>query len=159
VILTVTSARWEPGLLFAGILLLLAVCTLSFNLAAHEWGDRARPPIVRWAIGGPLGFYLLISAAAGLACPEYAVAGLLAGLIPPTAVCPAGRAGTVEDRKDRGRLHDESAHRGDEPYAGTDMDDRTPAWGHARAFGCTASAAWWQPLTSAAVTLRPGAPT
>jgi hypothetical protein len=159
VILTVSSGRWEPGLLIAGILLLLAVCSLSFNLAAHEWGDRARPPIVRWAIGGPLGFYLLISAAAGLACPEYAVAGLLAGLIPPTAVCPAGRAGTVEDRKDRGRLHDESAHRGDEPYAGTDMDDRTPAWEHARAFGCTASAAWWQPLTSAAVTLRPGAPT
>jgi hypothetical protein len=86
-ILTGSSGRWEPGFLVAGILPLLAVCALSRYLAAREWSDRARPPIVRWAMLGLLGFYLLVIAAAGLAGPEYAVAGLLAGLILLTALC------------------------------------------------------------------------
>jgi hypothetical protein len=136
-ILTGSSGRWEPGFLVAGILPLLAVCALSRYLAARDWSDRARPPIVRWAMLGLLGFYLLVFAAAGLAGPEYAVAGLLAGLILLTALClliTLARSKTQRREPPPRRV---SAPRR-RSVCGDPHGRQGPASGHARASGCTA---------------------
>jgi len=120
------SGRSDPAFLVSGVVLALAACGVSLFLALRGRGDRPRPPIVNWAIGGLLGFYVLVAAAAAAAGPEYAVAGLLAGVIPLTGLCLLIALTRSKTRASEGRLHDESAVRDDDPYPGIGMDDTTP---------------------------------
>lgn len=73
-----------------------------------------------------MGFYLLVAAAAATAGPEYAVAGLLAGVVPLAGLCLLIALTRSKTRESEGRLQDESAYRDDDLYPGLGMDDATP---------------------------------
>jgi hypothetical protein len=120
------TGRWDPPLLISGVALVLVACGFATYLALGRWDDRPRSPIVYWAIGGMLLFYLLVAAAAAAAGPEYAVAGLLAGLIPLTGLSLLIALARSKTRESEGRLIDEAALRDDDPYPGIGMDDATP---------------------------------
>jgi hypothetical protein len=117
------TGRWDPGLLIPGVAMVLVACAVSLYLALGPWGDRPRPPIVYWGVGGLLGIYVLIAAAAATAGPEYAVAGLLAGVIPLTALCLLIALARSKTRETESGLIDESAMRDDDPFPGIGMGD------------------------------------
>jgi hypothetical protein len=125
-ILRGTSGGWRPGTAIAGGVLLLATFGLSLYLALAR-GHGPRHPGFQWAITGMAVWYLAMAGAASLAGPEYAVAGLLAGVIPLTAlallVATARRKTVVED----GHLRDATADANDDPLPGIGLDDETPA--------------------------------
>jgi hypothetical protein len=125
-ILVGVSGRREPGILVTGAVLALAAAGLSIYLALGRWDDRPRPPMVYWALGGLVGFYLVIAAAAAAAGPEYALAGVLAGVIPLTGLCLLIALTRSKTRESGGVLQDESAVRDQDPYPGIGMDEATP---------------------------------
>jgi hypothetical protein len=75
----------EPWLI-AGTVLLVAVFGMSAFLALRP-GQGPMKPILAWTIGGLALFYLAVAGGAALAGPDYALAALIAGLVPMTAAC------------------------------------------------------------------------
>jgi hypothetical protein len=123
-ILMGSDGRW--GMLLAGAALALIAFGLSLRLALGGSTDRPRPRWLALAVGGVAGFYVLVAAAAATAGPEYAVAGLMAGVIPMTAVSlmvAALRSKTVES--DEG-LEDTAAADHEDPFPGMGIDDAAP---------------------------------
>jgi hypothetical protein len=109
-----------------GIGLVSTAFVVGVYLAVHRW-PHGRPALVSWSLAGVGLFYVACAAAAGLAGGiGYAVAALLAGLIPMTAVALV--LATVRDKTQtspQGK-EDLSAAEGDDSTAGIGMDDETP---------------------------------
>jgi hypothetical protein len=120
------SGHGDPVLLVVGAGLALMLFGLSLYLATRRWGGQPRHPGFYWAMAGLAGYYLVAAIVAATAGLEYAVAALLAGVIPMTALAllvAAIRAKTVESD---GRLRDASGDAREDPYPGIGMDDETP---------------------------------
>jgi hypothetical protein len=75
----------EPWLI-AGTVLLVAVFLMAAFLALRP-GQGPMKPILAWTIGGLALFYVAVAGGAALAGAEYAIAALIAGLVPMTAAC------------------------------------------------------------------------
>jgi hypothetical protein len=124
-ILMGSDGRW--GMLVAGGVLALVAFGVSLRLALGDASDRPRPPWLGWAVAGVAGFYVLIAAAAASAGPEYAAVGLMAGVIPMTAVSlmvAALRSKTVAS--DEGRPQDAAAADHRDPFPGMGVDEGSP---------------------------------
>jgi hypothetical protein len=115
--------RWD--LLVAGLGAIAIALGLALYLAGRREPGRPRPALFAPVLGGLAAFYVVAAVAAAPLGADYAVAALLAGMIPTTAAAIAfatARAMTVESD---GRLHDTSPEdRG--PLPGIGLDDTTP---------------------------------
>lgn len=124
-ILRGASGHWRPAMLIAGIALALITFGLSLYLALRPLpGREGRNPQVLWPLVALGLWYLALAAAASLAGPGYAVAGLAAGLIPLSAMAlmvAVARRKTAA--ADDGRRVDISADDGDDPFPGFGIDD------------------------------------
>jgi hypothetical protein len=125
-ILRGTSGDWRPGVAIAGVVLVLATFGLALYLAlGREHGPRH--PGFYWAMTGMAVWYLAMAAAASLAGPEYAVAGLLAGVIPLTALALLIATARMKTVEEDGDLKDATVEANDDPLPGIGLDDATPA--------------------------------
>jgi hypothetical protein len=119
------SGHWRPPLLIAGIALALITFGLSLYLALRPLpGREGRSPKVLWPLAALGLWYLALATAASAAGPAYAVAGLLAGLIPLSGmaliIAVARRKTAIADD---GRRVDISADESDDPFPGFGIDD------------------------------------
>jgi hypothetical protein len=112
--------------LVAGATIALVVFVAALYLALRGLpGKPAQRSLLRPMVG-LAAFYALCALAAGTAGPAYALAGLLAGVIPLTALAlMVATARTKTDDSD-GRLRDLSADADDDPFPGIGLDDETP---------------------------------
>jgi hypothetical protein len=119
------SQRWD--LMIAGIALVSSAFLLAVYLAQRPGRSRAPAAIYRWAMVGLATFYGgLAIVALVLLGPAYALAVLLGGLIPATAISllfATVRQRTVAAERS---LEDRSADDEDEQLPGVGMDDDTP---------------------------------
>ncbi|MCW2983026.1 MAG: hypothetical protein JWR63_596, partial [Conexibacter sp.] len=119
---------WGPVQLTIGIGLVLVACVGATYLALGPWPGRPRPRGLGWLVGGVVGFYVVSAiAAAAFTGPDEAIAVLLAGAIPLTAVSiwlAHARAKTAgaED----GELRDAVAEDHEDPVPGIGLEDRRP---------------------------------
>jgi hypothetical protein len=114
--------RFKPLPLALGILLAVITFGAAVRLATRRWEGGRPPPMVTWSLAGATAFYAVAALAAGLAGPQYAVAALLASVIPTTALslllATAGSK-TVDSPE-------ASSEEADDPYPGIAVDRRTP---------------------------------
>jgi hypothetical protein len=112
-------------LLVAGIAVIVVACAVAVWLATRPEPRRPRPRVVPFALGGVAAFYLVAAAVAATDEPEFAVATLVAGAIPLTAVALVLATARRKTRVVRDDLADEAA--GDEGAApGIGFDDERP---------------------------------
>jgi hypothetical protein len=110
-------------LLAVGAALALLTFALSLYMALRPMPGRADRRIF-WPMVALGVWYVALAAAASAAGPEYAVAGLAAGVIPLSALAlmlAVTRRKTVVD--EHGQLRDVSAGREDDPWPGIGLDD------------------------------------
>ncbi|MFL5827151.1 MAG: hypothetical protein ACJ76V_11570 [Thermoleophilaceae bacterium] len=120
------TGKWRHWELIAGGILAAIGLGLAVYVALAPWPGRPRPRFVTWTVAGTAVFYVLMGVLAGQAGPEYAVAGLAAGVFPLAAAAllvATARAKTL-DRD--GRLVDASREADRDPYPGIGLDAETP---------------------------------
>jgi hypothetical protein len=122
-ILIGTSGTWKPTAFVVGVVLALVTFGLALSMAIGPLRGRPDDRKLFWPMIALAAWYVALAAAAGLAGPWYAVAGLAAGIIPLSALSlmlAVARRKTVltED----GRLVDASADREDDPFPGIGLD-------------------------------------
>jgi hypothetical protein len=117
----------DTGELIAGIGLAVIACSLAMYLALGPWREHPRPNGLRWAIAGVIVFYVVCAVAAEIfAGRDAALATLLAGVIPLTAVSTwiaMARSKTVAEG---GARRDRSAADNEDPYPAIGIDDARP---------------------------------
>jgi hypothetical protein len=127
-ILNGAHGNWDPLELALGIALPVIACALAIYLAAGPWPGRPRVHGSYWFITGTLGFYGITSLAALLFLgPAEAIAVLLAGVIPMTAVAiwlAHVRQKTAATRE--GTRVDLAAEDHEDPFPGLGLDDGRP---------------------------------
>jgi hypothetical protein len=116
----------DAGLLVAGIVLSIAAFAVSVWLAFRGYGDRPKHPGLYLAFAGLAGFYVLIAVGAASAGIEYAIASLLAALIPLTALALLLATIRAKTAGDGEHLLDTTPEADDDPFPGIGMDDKTP---------------------------------
>jgi hypothetical protein len=108
----------------------LALALMAFAVAVWlAFGDRSRGPRPRFAyvVFGAFSVIYLVGAVAGAFVGwEYALAAILAGVIPLTAVSLIIATATAKTEPDGRGLHDTAAERHDDPYPGIGVDTETP---------------------------------
>ena len=117
---------WDPVALIVGVVLAVAVFGASLRLATRRTRGRPRPPGFAWVMGALAAFYAIAAAVAATLGPAYAVAAMLAALIPCSAVLlllETTRSKTVEGG---GGREDSSAAAESDAWPGIGMDDTTP---------------------------------
>jgi hypothetical protein len=120
------GADSNPPSLIAGAVLILAGAGGSVWLAFGRWGHRPRNRGVAWLVPATVAFYILCAIAALVAGGAYAIAAIVAGLIPFTAatlITATNRAKTVGEG---GRTRDTTSEASDDPFPGIGADDETP---------------------------------
>jgi hypothetical protein len=117
---------WDPVALTIGVLLALAVFGVSLLVATRGLGDRPPPSGLRWMIGALTAFYAIAAVAAATLGPEYAVAAMLASLIPYAAVLLLVATARSKTLPAGGGRQDASAHADADPWPGIGLDDVTP---------------------------------
>jgi hypothetical protein len=126
-ILNGAHGRSDPGELAAGIGLAVVACCLAMYLAIGPWRGHPRPKGLLWAIGGVAAFYVVCAVAAEIfAGRDAALATLLAGVIPLTAVAlwiALARSKTVARG---GARRDPSASDSEDPFPAIGIDDARP---------------------------------
>jgi len=126
-ILNGANGKWDPLELALGIGLAAIACALGVYLALGPWPGRPRP---RWAgllVGGLAAFYGICAlAAAVFAGPTYAIATLLAGIVPMTAAALWVATVRAKTRRLAGDTVDASAADSDDPFPGVGADDARP---------------------------------
>jgi hypothetical protein len=91
--------RWD--LLIPGIALSLVAFAMALRLALARDQGRPRPRWYFWAVGGVGAYYVVSAVAAGiLSGGKYAVAAILAGVVPMTAVALALATARLADETD-----------------------------------------------------------
>jgi hypothetical protein len=107
-----------------GVVLAVAVFGVSLLVATRL---RGRPsPAFGWMLGALAAFYAIAAVVAAIAGTEYAVAAMLASLIPYSAALllfATARGKTVEKQA---RRRDVSAGADRDPWPGIGADDATP---------------------------------
>lgn len=92
---------WDPVALTIGVGLAVAVFAVSLYIATRRLRDRRRPSGFGWVIAAVTAFYAVATAVAATLGPAYAIAALLAGLIPLSArpdSCSRRRASRAPSR-------------------------------------------------------------
>jgi hypothetical protein len=119
---------WSAGQLAAGIGLVVLASALATYLALGRWPGRPRPVGMGWVFAGVAAFYVVAAIAAGaFAGPAEALATLLAGAIPLTAVSiwvAHMRAATAG--RDRDRFHDAAAEDHEDPVPAVGLEATRP---------------------------------
>jgi hypothetical protein len=121
------SGEWRPAFAITGVALILVVLGMALWEAVKHEPGRPRHPGLYLAIGGMALWYLLLAAAAGVAGPQYFLAGLLGGVIPLAAlslIVATIRRKTAET--DDGSVVDASAGDAEDSLPGIGLDDATP---------------------------------
>jgi hypothetical protein len=117
----------DTGELIAGIGLAVVACCLAMYLALGPWREHPRPTGLLWAIAGVIVFYVVCAVAADIfAGRDAALATLLAGVFPLTAVSiwiALARSKTVAEG---GARRDRSAADSQDPYPAIGIDDARP---------------------------------
>lgn len=122
----VLMGSYKAGLLIVGVAsLLLALCGALYLALRRERG-RPRPARFLPVLGGLAAFYLLAAALAAPLGARYAIAALLAGAIPTTAVAIVVATTRAKTTAVDGRLRDTSADDHHDPIPGIGLDDATP---------------------------------
>jgi hypothetical protein len=115
----------RPPFLIAGGVVALIVCGVSVYLATRGAADRPGHRSFDWALAGVALFYIAVAIAAGAAGPEYALAGIAAGIIPLTATALLVATARSKTTKQDGRLRDASADASADPFPGIGVDEDT----------------------------------
>jgi predicted MFS family arabinose efflux permease len=115
----------RPPFLIAGGVVALIVCAMSVYLATRGMADRPHHPGFDWALAGVALFYVAIAIGASVAGPEYALAGVAAGVFPLTATALLVAAARSKTATQDGRLRDASADASGDPYPGIGVDEDT----------------------------------
>src|SRR4051794_11696224 len=124
-VLNGANGKWDPLELALGLGLAAAACALALHLALGRWQGRQRLPWSGVLIGGIALVYGVCAIAAALfAGPAAAIATLLAGIIPMTAV--AVWVATTRSKTGRGEATRDPAAEDDSPFPGIGADDATP---------------------------------
>jgi hypothetical protein len=127
-ILNGSHGKWDPWELALGIALPVIACGLALYLAAGPWGNRPKLRGSYWFVIGTLSLYALAALAAEIFLgPAEALATLLAGIVPLTAVAlwlATVRAKTTVTPE--GALVDEAAADHTDPVPGVGADDSRP---------------------------------
>jgi hypothetical protein len=116
----------RPEFLIAGGILAGLVLLLSIYLATRGQSDRPWSRGMHAAMAGTALLYVAVAIAAGAAGPEYALAGLVAGVIPLSAIALMVATVRSKTAADRSGLRDASAGAHDDPYPGLGVDQNTP---------------------------------
>jgi hypothetical protein len=120
------GADTNPQALVPGIVLIVGGAAGSVWLAFGRWGHRPRNSGVAWLVPATVAFYIVCAIAASIAGGAYAVAAIVAGLIPFTAatlITATNRAKTVGDGES---MRDTTPEASDDPFPGIGADDETP---------------------------------
>src|SRR5687768_16036469 len=116
---------WEQVTL--GLVVTLAVAVLAVSLLVATRGRHDRPdPGLRWLLAALTAFYAIAALVAATAGPEYAVAAMLAALIPYTAALLLYATVRSKTVADGGRRRDPSSEAEHDPLPGIGADDETP---------------------------------
>jgi hypothetical protein len=115
----------RPPFLIAGGVVALIVCGMSVYLATRGAIERPNHRGFDWALAGVALFYIAVAIAASAAGPEYALAGIAAGIIPLTATALLVATARSKTIKQDGRLRDESADASADPFPGIGIDEST----------------------------------
>jgi hypothetical protein len=122
-----SSGHWRPGLVVGGLALMLVVLATGVRWALRRKRDgHPFHPGFAWAIGGLAAFYVALAIGGSIAGTEYALAALLAGIIPLSAL--ALLIATIRRKTDvvDDRLVDASADADDDSLPGIGLDQDTP---------------------------------
>jgi hypothetical protein len=119
------GAETHPAALIAGLGLIVAGALGSLWLAFWAWRDHPSIRGVVWLVPATLAFYVICAIAASLAGGAYAVATMVAGLIPLTAVALLTATARAKTAGDGAGLRDLAAESGD-PFPGIGADSATP---------------------------------
>ena len=127
-ILNGSHGKWDPFELALGIALPVVACGLALYLAAGRWEDRPKVRGSYWLIGGTFAFYAVCALAAMLFLgPAEAIAVLLAGIIPLTAVAVWLAGVRTKTRAERdGVLVDDTAADHEDPFPGLGAETQRP---------------------------------
>ena len=115
---------WDPIALIVGIAIAVAVFAASLFVATRRLGDRPAPGL-GWLMGALGAFYAIAAIVAATAGPEYAVAAMLASLIPYSAALLLYATARSKTHEEEGRRRDAAADDLD-PWPGIGTDDETP---------------------------------
>jgi uncharacterized membrane protein YhaH (DUF805 family) len=115
---------WDPVALFLGIAIAVGVFAASLFVATRRLRDRPAPGL-GWLLGALGAFYAIAAIVAATAGPEYAVAAMLASLIPCSAARLLFATARSKTEEDEGRRRDASADDLDS-WPGIGVDDATP---------------------------------
>ena len=115
---------WDPVALILGIAIAVAVFAASLFVATQGLRDRPAPGL-GWLMGALGTFYAIAAIVAATAGPEYAVAAMLAALIPSSAALLLYATARSKTAEEGGRRRDASAEDLD-PWPGIGFDDETP---------------------------------
>ena len=113
---------WDPVALILGTAIAVAVFAASLCVSKRRLRGRPRPPGFAWMMASLAAFYAIAAAVAATLGPAYAVAAMLATLIPYSAVLllvATTRSKTVEAG---GRRHDPSAAADQDSWPGIGVD-------------------------------------
>jgi hypothetical protein len=115
---------WDPVALILGIAIAVTVFAASLFVATRRQGDRPAPGL-GWLMGALGAFYAIAAIVAATAGPEYAVAAMLASLIPYSAALLLYATARSKTEEGDGRRRDAAA---DDlgPWPGIGADDETP---------------------------------
>jgi hypothetical protein len=112
--------------LVAGIVLIVTGVVGSLWMAFGRWGDRPQVGGVAWLVPATVLFFVVCALLALVAGGKYAVAAVVAGLIPFTAatlLTATSRSKTIGGDDDR---RETTAAAADDPFPGIGADDATP---------------------------------
>lgn len=117
---------WDPTALILGVALALVVFGLATWLATRRWGDRPAPAGFKAIMLALAAFYLVSAVAAAVADPAYALAAMVAALIPFSAVLVLLATTRSKTTTAGGRPVDRAGAAQEDPHPGIGMDDETP---------------------------------
>jgi hypothetical protein len=119
------GAETHLAALIAGLALIVTGALGSLWLAFLVWRSHASIRAVAWLVPATLVFYVICAIAASLTGGAYAVAAMVAGLIPLTAVALLTATARAKTAWDGDGLGDRSAA-SDDPFPGIGADSATP---------------------------------
>ena len=115
---------WDPVALILGIAIAVTVFATSLFVATRRLRDRPAPGL-GWLMGALGAFYAIAAIVAATAGAEYAVAAMLASLIPYSAALLLYATARSKTEEEEVRRRDTSAEDLD-PWPGIGVDDETP---------------------------------
>jgi hypothetical protein len=125
-LLILMGSHGRPAMVAVG----LALALLAFGVAVYlAFGDRSRgprPAAAYWAFGVFSLIYIVGAIAGATIGWAYALAAILAGVIPLTAVSLIIATATAKSDSTGDGLTDAAADAGDDPFPGVGVDHSTP---------------------------------